>query len=598
MADPAPDRASTADSSASYATATGSKGSGESGRRATFALAGGQPGQTAPSGQPTNGPSEKQPLLGGRVFASPMAYGVKPVERAHEGLQGLGPAASGTGATAAIDDKDIQEETNENVQVEEAEERERRLSFLRRNTYYDPTRAAFFADRQDNSSLHTRTNSGASEDPSVSGSAWWNGYTGRISTPQLGPDDSDGDGPPRSLSQIWIDHKAESASLFVSTINLAKTLIGAGWLSLPYLVSQFGLIASFVLVLLWAFMTTFTARLLCNSARLLPPATIPSWTAVCFITYPWLADVVDLVVLIACFGTAASFFVGLGDFGPKFVVGIGLVAPDQPSFLLERWFWATSTLLLIAPLSFLKNLRSLKFTSTLGTFAAFYLLLFVSIYYFFLQPAESRVPLSELRWWPPLYSPKLLSALPILTFLYACHQNIFTVFSELRNNTPRRMDTVIFRSVGIATIFYLATASICYATFGATTKGDVLLNYPNDKFTMSAIVTLAVLLLTSVPMQLHPARVSLIGLLERWRERMNGWFGAGRGYQTIEDAVADPYGESRSCWSSARVGDFFSLDRIELAECGLIRSSSRFYSSYISPRPRFSSLHAGRWPPM
>ncbi|KAI9019757.1 transmembrane amino acid transporter protein-domain-containing protein [Hyaloraphidium curvatum] len=329
-------------------------------------------------------------------------------------------------------------------------------------------------------------------------------------------------------------------AVFTSIMTLTKTLIGAGWLSLPYLVSQYGLVASYVLIVSWAVMTTFTCRLLCSSARYLPPGVIPSWASVCDITYPWLVDVVDAVVLLSCFGTAASFFVGIGDFGPSFAEGLDLVADPTYSFLLSRWFWATVTLVVIGPVCWAKNFRAFRFTSFIGQAATLYMLIFVFVFYFVRLPPESRIPLRELRWWPPKLSISLLSALPILSFIYACHQNIYSMFNELRNRTPQRVDKVIYVSVAAATVFYLAAATMAYMTFGDRTHGDVLVNYPpKDPLTISACLTLTLLVGTSIPMQIHPARISTMNLVRRLAVRFRKWRSGAEGYEEVEDAAPD-----------------------------------------------------------
>lgn len=302
---------------------------------------------------------------------------------------------------------------------------------------------------------------------------------------------------------------------------------------------------------------------------------MPSWSAVCGLTKPWLMDVVDCVVVLACFGTAASFFVGVGDFGPTFLRGIGVISNEPGSkwgILNERWVWATATAVFIAPFAWMRNLRSLKFTSAVGHVSTVYLFIFVLVYYLVrVPPDETRIPWKDLRWWPPQLSLSLLSALPILTFCYACHQNIFAILNELRNHTPARMDKVINRSLFTATLFYLATATLAYATFGDATRGDVLLNYaPQDPLTLSACLTLAILVLTSIPLQIHPARSSAMHLIQRGVVRVRSWFVGREGGREEEERLIrrDPYEEERELGEAVSEPLLFNITTfLLLASC-------------------------------
>lgn len=130
------------------------------------------------------------------------------------------PTTEDTDTTNHVDSNIIEEGYPEGETADDDnDDRSRRPSnsILRRNTYYDPSRARFFNDSpppRDRSidSFNTQTDSLISNLSRRNSVNWWNNsYTGRIATPQMGP----GGGDPedlRSLSQIWIDHKGESAS--------------------------------------------------------------------------------------------------------------------------------------------------------------------------------------------------------------------------------------------------------------------------------------------------------------------------------------------------------------------------------------------------
>ena len=118
---------------------------------------------------------------------------------------------------------------------------------------------------------------------------------------------------------------------------------------------------------------------------------------------------------------------------PQVMLGFDSRALHIP-FLVERHFWVTAFMLLIIPLSFLRRLDSLKYTSIVALVAIGYLIILV-VYHFAADPMAPRDTIRVIEWSGPVAA---LSTLPVVIFAYTCHQNMFSILNELKDNSPRK----------------------------------------------------------------------------------------------------------------------------------------------------------------
>lgn len=77
--------------------------------------------------------------------------------------------------------------------------------------------------------------------------------------------------------------------------------------------------------------------------------------------------------------------------------------------------------LIVIPLSYLRRLDSLKYTSVAALFSMAYLVVLV-VYHFILgDTMEDRGPIRVGHWAGPIPT---LSSLPVIVFAFTCHQNV------------------------------------------------------------------------------------------------------------------------------------------------------------------------------
>lgn len=95
--------------------------------------------------------------------------------------------------------------------------------------------------------------------------------------------------------------------------------------------------------------------------------------------------------------------------------------------------------LIVIPLSFLRRLDSLKYTSGVALFAIAYLVVLV-VYHF--ASGDTRASRGEINWIAAQGAVPILSSFPVIVFAYTCHQN---VSSYRKDVTLSRLSTNVHR---------------------------------------------------------------------------------------------------------------------------------------------------------
>ncbi|KAF3045762.1 hypothetical protein E8E11_002976 [Didymella keratinophila] len=304
-----------------------------------------------------------------------------------------------------------------------------------------------------------------------------------------------------------------TASWISSVINLANTILGAGLLAMPSALSKMGIFLG-IFVIAWAgFTAGFGLYLQTRCARYVDRGHV-SFAALSQLTYPNASILFDAAIAIKCFGVAVSYLIIIGDLMPGVVVGFVPGAADV-NFLVDRQFWITAFMLIVIPLSFLRRLDSLKYTSIIALFSIAYLVILVVAHYIKGDTLASRGAVRVFKWAGPVSA---LAAFPVIVFAYTCHQNMFSILNEIANNSHFRTTTVIFASIGGACALYILTGITGYLSYGDNIKGNIVSMYPTAAAATIGRFAIVVLVMFSYPLQIHPCRAS-IDACAKWRPR-------------------------------------------------------------------------------
>ena len=306
------------------------------------------------------------------------------------------------------------------------------------------------------------------------------------------------------------------ASWISSVINLLNTIVGAGVLAMPLAMSHMGMLLG-TIVILWAGLTSgFGLYLQTRCAAYLERGSA-SFFALSQITYPNAAVVFDAAIAIKCFGVGVSYLIIIGDLMPGVVRGF-VDDSELAPFLVDRKFWITAFMLIVIPLSFLRRLDSLKYTSVIALISIGYLVILV-VYHFAakdtLPTGHYETPLRVINWAGPIQT---LSSFPVIVFAYTCHQNMFSILNEIKDNSHFRTTAVVVSSNGSAAAIYILVAITGYLSFGNEVGGNIVAQYAPSVSTTIGRAAIVVLVMFSYPLQVHPCRASVDAVL-KWRPK-------------------------------------------------------------------------------
>ena len=305
------------------------------------------------------------------------------------------------------------------------------------------------------------------------------------------------------------------ASLFSSYSNLTSTIIGAGFLALPYAFSQFGWMLGLITLTLAGLSSAFSLVLLSLCAKHITDKP-SSFHAVAEIALPKLSYLIDFAVAIKCWGVATSYIIIISDLMP--------VACEQSqcySFFNDRDTWVTIAFMIVSPLCCFHSIDALKWTSSISLLFILMITVLVVLY---------SIPNNGTLWDPcPIINGiqekctsevsalnlgiNSLKVFPIFVFAFTCQQNIFSIVNELKVPTPTRVNSVILASIGSSYCLYVIIALCGYFTFGSKVKSDLLLNFPMNRISSFARVCVSLTVLFHYPLQLNPARKSILSIL-------------------------------------------------------------------------------------
>ncbi|KAJ0403581.1 hypothetical protein P43SY_009029 [Pythium insidiosum] len=302
-----------------------------------------------------------------------------------------------------------------------------------------------------------------------------------------------------------------------SVFNLAGATLGAGALSLPYAVAVSGIGFAVAQLLLAAFLTVYTIRLLIRAEDITKLKSYEDLALYCFgkkvggdAAYS-VAIFVELNILIFCFGIAVAYLVTLGDI----VTPLSELVFGAQSVLAQRWvLMSIACVTIMLPLSLLKDISSLQFSSILGVLSIIFLVFAVCLRSIMLASA-SGLP-EGIDWTINLRrGPDFMLSVPIVMFAFTCQVNVFSIYTELQRPCIRRMNKVVDRATLISVAIYLVIGVVAYLAFGPSlvdpkNKGNILLSFPLDD-TWIAISRAAITFTVSVafPLNIFPCRFTI-----------------------------------------------------------------------------------------
>ena len=296
----------------------------------------------------------------------------------------------------------------------------------------------------------------------------------------------------------------------MSMKSIVNSMVGSGLVAIPYAFKSLGLVMSVVSLIFVTLMSSFTFYVVCILAD-----HASSFVKLARITKNWLGIIVDAAVLSQSFGVCISYLILIGDSVPPLLGIIGLN--------VTRRIVIVTAMFVLLPMSLLRNLKSLAFASGIAIVSIVYIL--SVIVFFFIVYLNSDMPSTEIDL--VVFNLESLKGLPIIVFGLACHQNIFKIYSEMKDKTLEKISVSGLIAFVFSASVYFIVGVCSYLVLGRKVSGDLFSSFEKhfpallkiDPHLISLFLArlfLALLVLTAYPMQSHPARDCIRNIRKRF----------------------------------------------------------------------------------
>mmetsp|Transcript_53807 Transcript_53807/g.106138 ORF Transcript_53807/g.106138 Transcript_53807/m.106138 type:complete len:483 (+) Transcript_53807:102-1550(+) len=311
-----------------------------------------------------------------------------------------------------------------------------------------------------------------------------------------------------------------SATIATSTFNLAKSVIGAGVLSLPSGVAFLAdepsaLVPAAALCTLFGIVAAYSFSAIgriCkeNNAQSFQEA----WEKLVSPNSAWL---ISGSITALCFLASLAYCIIMGDSFSSLFQTFQL-----PALVSERsnTILAMSALVLL-PLCSLKSLSALAPFSLLGLGGTLYTAIFMMIRYMDGSYAEGGQFFSDIAIKPSFsarggYSIASFNAFVLVSMMstsFVAHYNAPTFMNELKDATVPRFNQVVNGGFIAAILLFIFVMSVGFMTFGGNSLGFVLNNYSNkDILATVARFAIGLALITGFPFTFSALRNGVLDL--------------------------------------------------------------------------------------
>lgn len=300
--------------------------------------------------------------------------------------------------------------------------------------------------------------------------------------------------------------KEEGSSIFSVFLNFVNSIVGAGIVGLPYTLKQGGLAVTIGVIVLMAWLTDYSLRLIVRTAKF---ANVNTYEDLC--EY--------------CFGNMGFYLVSgsmfLFDFGAMLTYLI--IMGDAAENLAGAWFhWSGENVrryliigisgIVILPLCLLRDISKLEKASAISVLTVV-LINFIVMYKFFnLGDKYHDKPIEYVQSDFP-------SAFGTIAFAFVCQDCAFLMFNTLKNPTTKRWGCVVHLALGGACVICIVFALFGYLTFRGHVTSNLLNDYSEtDKVVQAARLIYVLTMALTYPISFYVSRHVIYAVIYRGPE--------------------------------------------------------------------------------
>ncbi|KAM9408300.1 putative sodium-coupled neutral amino acid transporter 8 [Pholidichthys leucotaenia] len=186
----------------------------------------------------------------------------------------------------------------------------------------------------------------------------------------------------------------------------------------------------------------------------------------------------------------------------------------------QRFALFVVCLVIILPLSIPKEIGIQKYTSVVGTLAASYLCLAVTVKYYLMDNHAVITPEQStgVNSWASMFG-----VIPTICFGFQCHEACVAIYSSMDNKNLSHWVVISVISMFFCLLIYTLTGVYGFMTFGKAVAADILMSYPgNDVVMIIARLLFGISIITIYPIILLLGRSVILNLMLRIRRHYCG----------------------------------------------------------------------------
>lgn len=289
-----------------------------------------------------------------------------------------------------------------------------------------------------------------------------------------------------------------------SIINLVNTVIGSGVLGLPFAFKLSGLLLGNFFIFLVVILSIQSVKMIIVVEQAhRKPGVVSSYSSLARLSLgEWGVHLSDVMMVVNCFGAMTSYLIIIASFvNPIFSQTFNINLDDYRSYVI------LISLLVLIPLSSLKNMESLKYTSVLAMVSICYLW---GLVMYRGGESLSKDSFNDCQQFGCSrlgnFDTGFLRTIPIICFAFTCHMNVLPIFNELKDGSPAKFQMISASAQGFCALVYAAVASFGYMTFYECTKSNILNTFPDDDIAVTiARAGMTMTVTFSFPVLAYPA---------------------------------------------------------------------------------------------
>jgi len=321
-------------------------------------------------------------------------------------------------------------------------------------------------------------------------------------------------------SSVSRDVRGEGSKNFGSVANLCSATLGAGAVSLPFAFQKCGLVGGILLLSVAGIVTSYSIKLLAEAVSVCGDGSCSYEQMSHKLCGARIGYLVEFSVVSFCFGVCVAYIVAIGDMLEDGIIKV--FDGHLPGFVNREFAMFAFWLLFMLPLSCLKHIDSLKFSSVLGVISISFLV-FVTVFKSIVSVSgrdDGSAWDNGVVLWPENFT-DFIQACPVVMFAFSCQVNVPQIYNELgENRSVASLMWAVRKAVSVCFIFYFLMGVMGYLNFAdKRTDANILKNYcvqdTHDPLVISAFACLSLAIVVAFPLNVFPCRASL---LNRWHQ--------------------------------------------------------------------------------